>query len=355
MRFYAVLFVFAACGPTGGTNGNSGGSGGNGSGGSGGMYAGGSGGNNTGGTGGTGGSIDNNPDAATCGEQTFMLQRLPPDLLIVQDKSGSMMDPPSSGGASKWSQMVGALNMSLAMAQAQQARWGLVFFPSDNACGTATSPNVPVGPNTQGQITSALNANSPGGATPTQAAVRAATSYLMGLTDQNPKFIVLATDGQPNCGAGGGFGDDSAGAEQAITDAKNMGINTFVIGISADATSDATLNQMAMNGGEARPNGPPSYYSVQNQTDFVNAIAAITGTVVTCTFPLTMPPAYPDRVTVVGNGQVIPHDTTHMNGWDYGAGNMSITFYGMYCQQLQNGVIVTVQAIFGCPPIGIHL
>jgi hypothetical protein len=350
MRFYAVLFVFAACGPTGGSN-SSGGSGGSNSGGSGGMYAGGSGGNTTGGSGGAGGGIDSNPDAMDCGEQTFMLQRLPPDLLIVQDQSGSMMDPPSGGGASKWAQMTGAINMSLSTSQAQQARWGIVFFPNDGFCGTSTTPDVAVGPNTQGQIQSSLAGHSPNGATPTQAAVRAATTYLTGLSDTNPKFIVLATDGQPNCGSGV---DDNAGAEQAVTDAKNMGINTFVIGISADSTSDGVLNQMAMNGGEQRTSGPPYYYSVQNQTDFVNAIAAITGTVVSCTFRLQMPPPYPDRVTIVGNGMPIPRDPTHMNGWDFGAGNMSITFYGQYCQQLQQGVIVTVQAIFGCPPIGIH-
>src|SRR5690242_9560192 len=67
---------------TGGGQGGSGGSGGSGatggSGGAGGV--GGLGGN--GGTGGTGG--DN------CGEQQFMLQKGTPDLLIVQDISGSM-------------------------------------------------------------------------------------------------------------------------------------------------------------------------------------------------------------------------------------------------------------------------
>src|SRR5262249_44924715 len=159
--------------------------------------------------------IDNTPDAMNCGEQNFMLQRLPPDLLIVQDKSGSMMDPPSSGGASKWTQMIGALNSALGMPAAQQARGGLVFFPSRIFCGTSTTPNVPVGPNTQSQIQAALNANSPGGATPTQAAERAATQYLLGLSDPNPKFIVLATDGDPNCAGLGG--SDAAGAEQAIT------------------------------------------------------------------------------------------------------------------------------------------
>jgi hypothetical protein len=289
-----------------------------------------------------------------CGEQTFMLQRLPPDLLIVQDQSGSMMEPPAGGGASKWTQMTGAINMALGASQAQQARWGIVFFPNDGFCGAATTPDVPIGASAQGAIQSALARHSPNGGTPTQAAIRAATSYLVALQDTNPKFIVLATDGEPNCGLGGFDGADDAGAEQAITDAKNMGINTFVIGISADTIADGVLNQMAQNGGEARPNGPPLYYSVQNQSDFVNAIAAITGTVVSCTFPLTMAPPYPDRVTITANGMVIPRDLTHGNGWDFGAGNRTITFYGPYCMQLQNGVIVNLQAIFGCPPIGIQ-
>src|SRR5262245_14269788 len=97
-----LIVVFAACGPTGsggngGSNGSggSGGSSGNGSGGSGGSS-----GNGSGGSGG-GGGIDHTPDAMNCGVQTFTpTAGLPPDLLIVLDKSGSMMDPPSSGGAS---------------------------------------------------------------------------------------------------------------------------------------------------------------------------------------------------------------------------------------------------------------
>src|SRR6266496_280464 len=57
------------------------GPGGNGNGAGGGGGAGSGGGVGTGGTSGSGG---------VCGVQDFMLQRLPPDLLIVQDKSQSM-------------------------------------------------------------------------------------------------------------------------------------------------------------------------------------------------------------------------------------------------------------------------
>ena len=42
-----------------------------------------------------------------------------------------------------------------------------------------------------------------GSSTPTRAAENAAVTYLSTLTDPNPKFIVLATDGQPNCPASG--------------------------------------------------------------------------------------------------------------------------------------------------------
>src|SRR5215813_13757130 len=85
MRRATVSFLISAsiallglgCGPTG-TGSGSGGASGGGSGGRGG-----------------GGGIDNSPDAMSCGMQDFTLQRLPPDLLIVQDKSGSMNDPPS--------------------------------------------------------------------------------------------------------------------------------------------------------------------------------------------------------------------------------------------------------------------
>jgi len=95
IRVFALLggLAVAGCGAVDpkhcmGTNCATGGTGGTGGGGTGG-----SGGGGTGGTGGGGGS-DNN-----CGVQNFMLTKGgTPDLLIVQDRSGSMADPATSGG-----------------------------------------------------------------------------------------------------------------------------------------------------------------------------------------------------------------------------------------------------------------
>src|SRR5437762_1218559 len=69
------------------------------------------------GTGGIGGAGPPQ-DALNCGVETFPLRRgLPPDLLIVLDRSGSMNESPASGGASKWAQATTAINMTVAQLQ----------------------------------------------------------------------------------------------------------------------------------------------------------------------------------------------------------------------------------------------
>jgi von Willebrand factor type A domain-containing protein len=360
MRLRLVLVtILLSCDPVV-SNGGSGGT--SGSGGSGGMSTGGSGGGTggaggvaggggsggtagTGGAGGTGGTGGSN-----CGERDFMLQHLPPDLMIVLDKSGSMADPPSTGGNSKWSQVTSALVSSIQMSQSQ-IRWGLMFFPFDNACATASGPNVTCGDNNALTIQLAIGFQQPGGSTPTADAVRHAATHLAGLSDPNPRYIVLATDGEPNCAGGDPNTADNAGAEAAVSQAAAMGIHTFVIGISADAAADAVLSQMAMNGGEARA-AAPYYYSVNSQADFVAAINAITGQVVSCTFAVPTPPPDPSLVRVQANGMDVPRDPTHTNGWDFGPMNQSITFYGMWCDRLRSGSITTIHAIYGCPPPG---
>src|SRR5215813_3110415 len=136
----AIVLVSFGCGPVL-TRGGSGGSGGGGAAGSGGMYSGGSGGapgtGGTGGTGGSGGGIDNTPDALNCGVENFTLQPgLPPDLMIVLDRSGSMSSAPGSGGASKWAQVTGALNSTVMQLQSQ-IKFGLEYFPTDSDCAVA--------------------------------------------------------------------------------------------------------------------------------------------------------------------------------------------------------------------------
>jgi hypothetical protein len=324
-----------------GTNCATGGTGGTGGGGTGGAGGGGTG-------GGGGGGSDNN-----CGVQNFMLTKGgTPDLLIVQDRSGSMgMDASGGNGTpSKWTAVTTAIEQ--VVGQVSTVEWGLMFFGPDgfgSGCTVSSTPQVPCGMNTSAAITSAIMATSPTTSTPTAEAMQAATQYFQANTDGNTHYILLATDGMPSCSGA----NDVQNAENAVTAAAMAGIKTVVVGIGNDPQGDAALTVMANNGGMPDTTGSTPYYQVNTTTDLVNALNTITGQLVSCTYPLQMAPANPNYVEIDdNNGVKIPRDPTHMNGWDYGAGDLSITFYGPACDNLQKGVTTSISAIFGCPPVG---
>ncbi len=326
-------------GPGGvGGNGNNGGSGGAGSGGRG------------GGSGGSGGGADGGNN---CGVQNFMLAKGgTPDLLIVQDRSGSMSMDANGGNTtpSKWTSIT--MGIEQVVSTVNTVDWGLMFFGDPNgggfSCSISSTPQVPCAANNMMAVNSAISATSPNGGTPTPEAINAAVQYFMGNNDGHTHFILLATDGLPQCDTP----DDSAAAEQAVTAAATAGIKTIVVGIGNDPQGDMTLTTMAMNGG--LPNttaGQKAYYEVSNQTDLVNVLNKVAGQIVSCSYALQQVPSNPDLVEIDGNGVKIPRDPTHMNGWDYGPGDMSINFYGAACDALQKGITTSISAIYGCPPI----
>src|SRR5262249_7454193 len=121
--------------------------------------------------------------------------------------------------------------------------------------------------------TAANGGTSSSGNTPTRAAENAAVSYLSSLTDMEPRFILLATDGLPTCPPRANMTlDDSPGAVQAVADARAEGIGTFVIGIGALPTADDTLSRMAMAGGYPRAASATAYYPVSSTDDLIAAL-----------------------------------------------------------------------------------
>lgn len=295
---------------------------------------------------------------ANCQNQPFTVVSPPPDLLIVLDRSGSMNENSAGmmcrggcGAASKWAQVTTAINQVVAMTETK-INWGLKFFGTDNACGVAPGAAVAPGPNNAAAIAEAIaaRANQPGSNTPTRAGELSAGEYLATLASTNPKFVLLATDGQPNCAEGGQENTvDDAAAIEAVATVKTMGFPTFVIGIATGALGDTTLNGMAMNGGYPRMGSPQLYYSVTTTADLVTALSAIqTITTGMCTYPLGTPSADADldKVTVTVDGMASPKDDPH--GWRYDPGMTSITFSGTTCEKLMVGQLRNVQVLYGC-------
>ncbi|MBC8132936.1 MAG: hypothetical protein H7X95_08140 [Deltaproteobacteria bacterium] len=169
--------------------------------------------------------------------------------------------------------------------------------------------------------------------------------YMESLTTPNPKYILLATDGEPNCGMGGGNATDGPGAIAAVQAVAMMGFPTFVIGIAADAEAGNTLSQMAIMGGRPRATAP-EYYSVSSSADLAAALMAIQSMVaLPCAFQLGGVPSNPGAVSVSVGGMVVP-----MSDWTYGPGMRSVVFAdsGAICASLKSGAVQNVQISLPC-------
>jgi hypothetical protein len=234
-------------------------------------------------------------------------------------------------------------------------RWGLKYFPDDDvsgSCNVGPAAAVAPAPNS-GTMVNTLLATAqfdPGGSTPTAKAITSGAAYLMTLTDPNPKYILLATDGLPKCG-GRGAGND-AGASAAVLAAAMAGIPVYVVGIGNVSDAISTLNTMADNGGRPRmstTDPTTHYYPVASTNDLVSILTAIGGQIATCTFTLGKAPPDPTNIAVYGDMVRLQQDKTHAMGWDYGAGMTSVELFGTTCDAVKAKQIKTVQAVFGCP------
>ena len=320
----------------------------------------------------------------SCGQTNVSIKPLPPDILIVQDKSLSMEDSPMgtactgmAAGCSKWSQVSTAVD-TVVTATDTNVNWGLIFFASNMECGVSSTPAVPVGPMTGQSIQTSFTNTQPTSYTPTAAAINAAVTYMQTLTDPNPKFLLLATDGLPNCGTagaggaaggmGGRFGGgnpggvstaaDSPAAEKAVTDAKTAGFPTFVVGIatSGDATATTTRNTMATNGGYPQSGAATQYYSVTDTASLQTALNKIIGMTLSCTIPLTDKPDNLTNVAVTAQDSTgkrieIPPDPT--NGWSFDSTMTNIVLNGTACTDLQSVTLTSYQFIYACAGVKI--
>jgi hypothetical protein len=322
---------------------------------------------------GGGGDVTGGGGTTTCGVTNNPVMPSPPDVLIVQDKSGSMDNDDNDmgcngnrtggcGANSKWSQLTTALS-SVITATDSVVNWGLKYFSDDSNCDASKAPVVPVAPNSGAAVVRSIQMNSPGGYTPTRDGITYGAQYLGTLTDTNPKFLLLATDGLPNCPSGcaanpGGNmctmtdnpSEDMA-AEMAVTMAASMGYQTFVIGIGNVAAAQNTLNQLAIAGGQPQTGGTTSYYAATDEASLEAALTAIVGKVASCLIALPAAAIGQTNVAVSvndasGKATKVPEDNN--NGWSYTNNGAAIQLNGSYCDNVKGGTYTNVQFLYSC-------
>jgi hypothetical protein len=286
---------------------------------------------------------------ANCGTQTSGTSRQPADVLIVLDRSGSMSSSTSAdskcngaaGCTDRWTAVTSAVNATLA-STANSISWGLKLFSSNgSACGVNAGVEVPISPTSVATINTQIAATTPNGNTPTAQAIQAATAYLQTVNDQNSKYILLATDGEPNCLPNGKNGDANVqGTIDAITAAKAAGILVYVIGIGPPA-SLGNLDSFAAAGGTT------NYFPATSPQALSDAFASISQAVTTCTFTLAQASPDPGNIAVYMDGNLLKKDDP--NGWSFGGSTQTVVINGTSCDAITAGTATKVQVLFGCP------
>lgn len=305
-------------------------------------------GNGLGGLGADGGAVlgnGNNPGgtgSGTCEAKLVNSGRIEPDILIVLDRSGSMR----MNGVNRWDPSVSGITSIVSMLE-DRVRFGLMMFPGtgggrgDNNC-TPGSLNVGVGdPGAADSIIDTLSDTDPGGRTPTSqtlAAVRQVIGDSSADGPISPKYVLLVTDGAPNCinnGTGSlpGGGQPEA-VEASITELKALTqakVKTYVLGYNtqSDPQLKAALDRMAAEGGT----GDTSHRAIEDEASLVAQFRAITDTAITCDFVLENAVNNPNNVKVLFDGTQI--FLNKADGFKMGADKKTITLQGSTCTKIK--------------------
>lgn len=309
-----------------------------------------------GGTSGTSGSLPTGD--ANCGSVTSNTEHMPADVLLVLDRSGSMNESmseacycdrdlagrnpvcaDSANCSTRWSVVTSALTATLS--STPDIRWGLKLYTSGGSSCTV-NPGVEVSVSATGaaSVASQISRTTPGGNTPTAQAIAAGTTYLKSVSDANNKVILLATDGEPNCGSGGSNVPNVPATIAAIAAAKAAGFPVYVIGIGP---SVGNLDNFAEAGGTDKS------YPANSPADLASALASISTAVTTCTFTSPTAPPDPNNVAVYLDKNLVAKDP--VDGWSFGATNQTVTLNGQSCDKVTSGAATNVQILFGCPGV----
>jgi hypothetical protein len=323
-------------------------------------------------------------DGSSCECIDAVLTADPTTIYFVLDRSGSMTHD------GKWDSVRTAA-ARLAGDIGSRASFGAAIFPGD--VQVSCSPGVEVmsvrpgdppgtsnGPTVKALV-DATNVPAQGG-TPTAATLAAVLPTLRAIPGKT--FVILATDGAPNCnpdarcsadlcvdnlsslsgcpvggppnccapGASTGGPEnciDDALSASAVSDLAAAGFPTYVIGLGTDATDGAVLDQLAVAGGTALPTSPKYVLAADVSVDALVATlkkvaAKITGA---CTYELKNAPADPNAVNVYLDEVVVPKDPT--SGWTLEG--TKLTLLGSTCARVENGDVLDVRIIVGCPTV----
>lgn len=320
----------------------------------------------------------------TCNEESIVLTVEPPQVMLLLDKSYSMIEfqwdhdgDPGTPTVTRWNSLHTVVD-ALAHDVEDDMELGMVLFPSpsveSNDTGTAclvdAEPGAPVAAHNADAIVGALpdaDTTDLYGGTPVSGGMAVVLEHLAAIEDGRPQAVVLVTDGAANCMAGTSgmevFTEYDLGLAPMVAQAFAEGIPTYVIGVDiVDAVGTypqdnpyLRLSELAQAGGVPRSDATEAFYNTTDEAELLTALGGITAEL-GCTLSLETPALFTDQISVEIDGVAVPRvDECPPDGvgWRYlqeAAPYDSIELCSVSCDEahLQQGLNVT----YVCPPEG---
>ncbi len=303
-------------------------------------------------------SVSSSTGAPPCDEIKATLMPVAPNIMLVLDKSGSMVaNPagfwdhdadPNTAKITRWNSLYDVVKLVVSDYN-ETINFGANLFPSTmakqmydaTACPVNANVEIPVAPMNKDAILNGIPA--PGdttlkGGTPAAAGVAAALTHLKTLPADVPRAMILVTDGAANCATGvqppALFENYDMTLHTLVEQAFTVdNIPTYVVGIdtknvvsdnSQDGNPNATntfekLNDVAVKGGKPKDDPNEKFYNAVNQIQLKAALDAIAADAISCTIPLTSEPGFPQSTKVfVGDMEYkMVTDCATEDGWVY--------------------------------------
>ncbi|EDM73632.1 hypothetical protein PPSIR1_40904 [Plesiocystis pacifica SIR-1] len=354
---------------------------------------------------------DESTTGPDCGTVEITPEYVPPNVMLVVDASGSMVNnswdhdlDPNTPQVTRWNTLHGVVdNVMTNFGSTMYA--GVQRFPSADACPDATpqssncynlgscivgtQPEVGVGADNGDAILAAIPGPGAGnteivGGTPATLGINSAVDHLLAQNETNPRYILFITDGAANCNTDLPYPEYIESYDETLPTTveaafEDEGITTYVVGIdivdmlqgagtdgSPEANPFVRLNDVALAGGAPKNEGMDAekFFNTTNQQELLDALQVILEGVTECVIDLTMlegsPPPTEEQIPYVSfhdgepptDENAIPfvEDCENEDGWTWLEEGLIVTFCGSYCEDYKNGA--EYEGIYGCPIAG---
>jgi hypothetical protein len=301
-----------------------------------------------------------------CGGFVFVIEAVPPNLLIMLDRSGSMDADVPNTNLNRWEVAKLAIEQVTTNFD-DKIRFGLATYSActGNGCAPGTIV-VPIADQNAGAINGFLattvgagsnngqnvnddglieylcDSGDPETNTGTSLNVQVGNPALQ--DPERDNSILLITDGAESGDCIEDGVDGTVAASNLFGQA--IPVKTFAVGFGGANLDE--INAIAAAGGTQMG------YLADMAADLEMALDQIANAVATCTFELDQVPPDAAEIYVFFDKDPagVPNDPN--SGWTYDPMTNTVTFHGAACDAIKAGTVADIDIVYGCnePPIG---